>query len=194
MIFSISVIIPAYNVEPFIEKAINSAILQSSVEEVVVIDDGSTDNTLKIVKTMQSLNTKIKIFHHKYSLNQGRSASRNLGIKNAAANYIAFLDADDFYLENRFKNDNQIFEEHKEIELYQMGNSDYGLPIYVCIVNGAQDSLKTFSKARNETTILINNAIHPGEPDGVNAMLIWTKNWIKNGKNFLYCKSKGWRW
>ncbi len=71
---------------------------------------------------------------------------------------------------------------HKEIELYSMGNSDYGLPIYVCIVNGAQDSLKTFSKAKNETTILINNAIHPGEPDGVNACLIWIDNWIKNGK------------
>ena len=59
------------------------------------------------------------------------------------------------------------------VELYNMGKSDYGLPIYVCIVNGAKDSLQTFQKARNETTILINNAIHPGEPDGVNACLIW---------------------
>ena len=60
-----------------------------------------------------------------------------------------------------------------------MGNSDYGLPIYVCIVNGAQDSIKTFDKARKESTILINNAIHAGEPDGVNACLIWIDNWIK---------------
>ena len=59
------------------------------------------------------------------------------------------------------------------VELYNMGKSDYGLPIYVCIVNGAKDSLQTFKKARNETTILFNNAIHPGEPDGVNACLIW---------------------
>ena len=71
---------------------------------------------------------------------------------------------------------------HKEIELYNMGNSDYGLPIYVCIVNGAGDSTKTFVKAKNETTILINNAIHPGEPDGVNAMLLWLEEWIANGK------------
>ncbi|MEN9997416.1 MAG: hypothetical protein RI922_406 [Bacteroidota bacterium] len=72
--------------------------------------------------------------------------------------------------------------QHKEIELYAMGESDYGLPIYVCIVNGAQDSLKTFQKARTSTTLLVNNAIHAGEPDGVNACLIWLDNWIKNGK------------
>lgn len=72
--------------------------------------------------------------------------------------------------------------QHKEIELYAMGESDYGLPIYVCIVNGAQDSLKTFAKARTSTTLLVNNAIHAGEPDGVNACLIWLDNWIKNGK------------
>src|SRR5688572_27761846 len=63
--------------------------------------------------------------------------------------------------------------EHPEIELYAMGASDTDWPIYVCVVNGAQDSVKTFQKARSETTVLINNAIHPGEPDGVNACLIW---------------------
>lgn len=76
----------------------------------------------------------------------------------------------------------KLDKEHKEVELYAMGDSDYGLPIYVCIVNGAQDSTKTFEKARKETTILINNAIHAGEPDGVNASLIWLDNWIKDGK------------
>ncbi|MDP5011427.1 MAG: M14 family zinc carboxypeptidase, partial [Crocinitomicaceae bacterium] len=76
----------------------------------------------------------------------------------------------------------QLDKQHAEIELYAMGESDYGLPIYVCIVNGSGDSLKTFEKARNNTTVLINNAIHAGEPDGVNACLIWLDNWIKNGK------------
>ena len=64
------------------------------------------------------------------------------------------------------------------IELYNMGNSDHGLPIYVCIVNGAQDSSKTFKKARTETTVLFNNAIHPGEPDGINASLLWLEELI----------------
>jgi hypothetical protein len=75
-----------------------------------------------------------------------------------------------------------VSKNHSEVELYAMGSSDYGLPIYVCIVNGAQDSLRTFEKARNETTILINNAIHPGEPDGINACMIWLDKWIADGK------------
>lgn len=72
--------------------------------------------------------------------------------------------------------------DHDEIELYQMGDSDYGLPIYLCIINGAQDSLLTFQKAKMSTTILINNAIHPGEPDGVNACLMWINDWVSSGK------------
>ncbi|MCH2224794.1 MAG: hypothetical protein MK066_08505 [Crocinitomicaceae bacterium] len=76
----------------------------------------------------------------------------------------------------------ELAEEHAEIELYSMGMSDYGLPIYVCILNGKQDSLKTFEFARQSTTILINNGIHPGEPDGINACLIWINDWIEGGK------------
>ncbi len=76
----------------------------------------------------------------------------------------------------------QLAQDHAEIELYSMGESDYGLPIYVCILNGAQDSIQTFEKARKSTTLMINNGIHPGEPDGINACLIWIENWIKNGK------------
>ncbi|MFM7757772.1 MAG: hypothetical protein ACKO6J_02465, partial [Crocinitomicaceae bacterium] len=71
---------------------------------------------------------------------------------------------------------------HPEIELYEMGLSDYGEPIYVVIINGAGDSVRTFEKAKNSTTLLVNNAIHPGEPDGINACLIWIENWIKKEK------------
>ncbi len=71
---------------------------------------------------------------------------------------------------------------HAEIELFQMGTSDTEYPIYLVVINGAQDSVKTFEKARAKTTILINNAIHAGEPDGVNACLLWIDEWIKKGK------------
>ena len=80
----------------------------------------------------------------------------------------------------------KLDKENKEIKLFNMGLSDYGLPIYVVIINADSDSTKTFEKARNGTTILINNAIHPGEPDGINASLIWIDEWIKQGKP---CKS-----
>lgn len=99
------------------------------------------------------------------------SFSQSKWTGNTTPTYLELID----HLKNVSKN-------HKEVDLYAMGSSDYGLPIYVCIVNGAQDSLRTFEKARNETTILINNAIHPGEPDGINACLIWLDNWIASGK------------
>ncbi|MFV8366679.1 glycosyltransferase family 2 protein [Flavobacterium sp. XS1P27] len=116
MTFSISVIIPAYNVEQFIETAIVSALQQPEVIEIVVVDDGSTDNTLQIIKTLQVVNAKIKIFHHENHINKGRSATRNLGIQKATGDYIAFLDADDYYLEHRFRNDVKIFQGNKNCD------------------------------------------------------------------------------
>lgn len=112
MNFTVSVVIPAYNVAQFIEKAINSAIDQLEVVEVLVVDDGSTDETFGIVQKIQSSNSKVKLFQHKYGINRGRSATRNLGIQKAIGNYIAFLDADDFYLINRFQNDKEILEKN----------------------------------------------------------------------------------
>jgi hypothetical protein len=76
----------------------------------------------------------------------------------------------------------KLDQQHKEIKLYNMGASDYGQPIYLCVINGHRDSSQTFEKARQSTTILINNAIHPGEPDGINACLIWLDQWIRAGK------------
>jgi hypothetical protein len=72
--------------------------------------------------------------------------------------------------------------DHEEIELYDMGASDTESSIYVVILNGAGSQEKTFEKARTSTTVLINNAIHAGEPDGVNACLLWIEEWIKKGK------------
>ena len=116
MSFSISVIIPAYNVEAFIDKAITSALMQTQVNEVVVINDGSTDNTLEILNELEKTSKKIKVYNHKGNINKGRSASRNLGINKATQDYIAFLDADDYYLDNRFKNDVKIFSNKNQID------------------------------------------------------------------------------
>ena len=116
MTFSVSVIIPAYNVERFIKTAIDSALNQLEVNEVIVINDGSTDKTLEIVELLQLSCSKVKIYQHKEGLNKGRSATRNLGIQNATSKYIAFLDADDFYLPNRFSNDSKIFKENPTVE------------------------------------------------------------------------------
>ncbi len=76
----------------------------------------------------------------------------------------------------------ELADSHPEIALYNMGDSDYGLPVYLCVLNAESDSVSTFEKAQNSTTILINNGIHPGEPDGINACVNWIFQWIKDGK------------
>lgn len=76
----------------------------------------------------------------------------------------------------------ELAAENQEIQLFQMGASDTEYPIYLVVINGGADSIQTFEKARNQTTILINNAIHAGEPDGVNACLLWINEWIRKGK------------
>lgn len=116
MQFTISVIIPVYNCERFIEKTINSVLQQPEVIEIVVVNDGSTDGTSLLLDELQSQNTILKVYHHENKSNKGRSASRNLAIQKATGNYIAFLDADDYYLPNRFTNDFKIFLENPRFD------------------------------------------------------------------------------
>jgi glycosyltransferase involved in cell wall biosynthesis len=113
---NISVIMPVYNAEAFVEKAVNSALFHNEVKEVVVVNDGSTDNSLLILKELQQKDNRVKIYHHKNKQNKGRSASRNLALKKSTQPFIAFLDADDFYLENRFDSDKEQFENDASID------------------------------------------------------------------------------
>ena len=74
-----------------------------------------------------------------------------------------------------------MVKKNSKIKLFNMGPSDVpGLPIYLCVLNAEKDSLSTFEKARKGTTLLFNNAIHPGEPDGVNACLIYAKEYSES--------------
>jgi len=92
----ISVIIPAYNVEKHIEKTLKSLINQTFYDfEAIIINDGSTDNTEKIIKdVLQDTNFQWKLINQE---NQGVSAARNRGIIESKGEYICFLDADDYY-------------------------------------------------------------------------------------------------
>lgn len=102
MSFEVSVVIPVYNREKYIERAIKSAIPFECVKEIIVVDDGSTDSSLEICQNLASIHNKIRVLTHPRHQNKGVSASRNLGITNAKSTYIAFLDSDDYYLPNRF--------------------------------------------------------------------------------------------
>ena len=88
----ISIIIPAYNVEKHIKKCLDSITQQTKKElEIIVINDGSTDHTEKIVKGFQD--ERIKYFKNK---NQGIGKTRNFGIEKATGKYLMFVDSDDY--------------------------------------------------------------------------------------------------
>jgi glycosyltransferase involved in cell wall biosynthesis len=89
----VSVIIPTYNCDRFLPEAIDSVLMQTYQDyEIIVIDDGSTDQTCQVLEAYKH---KIRYF---YQQNQGSAVARNLGIKQAKGEFIAFLDADDFWL------------------------------------------------------------------------------------------------
>lgn len=95
--YIISVIIPVYNVENYLTECVDSILNQTYKNyEVLLIDDGSTDNSSKICDTYAEGNDKIKVIHTE---NRGLSAARNLGTERAQGNYIFYLDSDD-YVEN----------------------------------------------------------------------------------------------
>ena len=96
----ISIIIPAYNAASYIEDCINSVISQTKKElEIIIINDGSTDNTLEIVKKYKD--KRIKLFTTK---NNGIGKTRNMGLKKAQGKYIFFLDSDDYIAKNAMEN------------------------------------------------------------------------------------------
>lgn len=89
----VSVIIPAYNVDKYISKCLNSVLEQSYQDiQIIVVDDGSTDRTLEIIKEYSSKDSRIIAIHKD---NGGVSSARNKALEYATGEYITFLDADD---------------------------------------------------------------------------------------------------
>ncbi|OQD59376.1 glycosyltransferase, family 2 [Methanobrevibacter arboriphilus JCM 13429 = DSM 1125] len=102
MCTKISVIIPVYNVEKYLEQCLDSVINQSLEDiEVICINDGSTDNSLEILDEYAKKDNRIKIINKK---NEGLGVARNIGMDYAKGKYIIFLDSDDWLKNNAFKN------------------------------------------------------------------------------------------
>lgn len=113
----ISVITPIYNAEAYLEQSAQSALNLSEVLEVIFIEDGSKDGSMDIARQLKSqYPDKIVLLTHPNNENRGAGASRNLGIKHAKGAYIAFLDADDYYLEDRFKQAMKLFNRYPSLD------------------------------------------------------------------------------
>ena len=90
----LSVIVPVYNAEKFIHKCIDSIVNQSFNDwELIIIDDGSPDNSGEICDEYAKVDKRIRVIHKK---NEGVSVARNIGIENATGEYVIFIDSDDY--------------------------------------------------------------------------------------------------
>lgn len=159
----VSVIVPVYNVEPYLRRCVDSIINQTYKNlEIILVDDGSPDNCGQICDEYAKQDTRIKVIHQK---NSGLSIARNNGINIANGEYILFIDSDD-YVSDRLI----------EICMKNIDNND--MIIF--------DFIKDYGKNRNEVKVL-NEKYHKNYNDLLRGILwdsipsyVWNKFYKKN--------------
>lgn len=148
----VSIIIPLYNEEKYIKDAINSILEQDySNYEIIVIDDGSTDNSYNIVNNIKD--KRIKLF--RFKKNKGVGEARNLGIKKASGDYLAFLDADDYWEKDKLK---------KQVNFMEKNNYVFSFGNYTFVNKKRRHKVKVpktinYEQALRNTTIFISTVM-----------------------------------
>lgn len=147
-----SVVIPVYNAESYVDAAVQSALQQPETGEVLLVEDGSSDQSWNACQKVAKASPRIKLLRHAGGRNLGPSATRNLGIRSASCNYIAFLDADDYYLPGRFKQTVEVIRRN--------GNAD-GVYEAVGSVFETEEDRAAFEKTPLREVVTINTVIDP---------------------------------
>lgn len=150
----VSVIIPVYNGEKYVTKCVESVLNQSMQDyEIILVDDGSTDNSASICNDLAVDNSKIRVFHQK---NMGVSAARNTGLANSCGDFVTFLDADDMLTPNAL--------EHLVIAMNEnSADMTLGRLVHVMPPNTYKQEDVSFDKIQFEGTEFLEAAIadHP---------------------------------
>jgi len=124
----VDIIIPVFNSQKFISKTLKSVFRQTFKKwQLIIIDDGSTDNTIVIIKKIcKKIKEKNKIIILKNNINKGQAFSRNRGLKHSKSKFVTFLDSDDFWDKNKLKN---------QIKFMLRNNYDFTYTDYKIIKN-----------------------------------------------------------
>ncbi len=174
--YPISVIIPVYNVEKYIAKCLDSIINQTigiNNIEIIIIDDCSTDNTLKIIEQYAEIYPSIKVMYQE--INKGPGAARNLGIENSTGEYITFLDGDDYISTNTYEVCTNLIKE----------NPDADLVIYKYTLN-TPDDVKINPDIHQEIYKKSHIITDPNQvPELIFSTSPWNKLYSKNLKPYL---------
>lgn len=117
--FLLSVIMPVYNVEPYLKRAIESVLCQSFEKfELLLIDDGSTDNCPQICDEFAKKDERIKVIHKR---NGGLDSARNAGLGICQGNYLTFVDSDDSVEQGYFRRIYELSALYREVDLFVFG-------------------------------------------------------------------------
>jgi len=114
----VSVVVPIYNADKYLEDTIRSVLHQSYPSfELLLIDDGSKDNSLSIAHRYANLDPRIKVLTHEDNRNKGVSATRNLGIVKAQYEWIALLDSDDLWAPKKLEKQIEVIKANPDVAL-----------------------------------------------------------------------------
>lgn len=158
----ISVIINVYNGERFIKKCLDSIINQTYKNiEILIINDGSTDNTLSICKSYKD--ERIRIINQE---NMGLSIARNVGIENARGEYLYFIDCDDFvendvieYLYNLCKKNNTLMATCQPITVYDYSTTAHNMKEVVAVISDIEMLKKVLLSSEDRAVTIWNKLI-----------------------------------
>ena len=142
----VSVIVPVYNGERYLEKCIASILGQTHADlELILIDDGSRDNSGKICDSWSEKDARIQVIHQE---NQGVSAARNAGLEIATGDYIGFVDADD-----------EIAPETYEAILQQIGDCNIAMWDAITVWGDGRSELDTISLLEKDCVASIESSL-----------------------------------
>jgi glycosyltransferase involved in cell wall biosynthesis len=151
---TVTAVIPAYNAERFVTKAVDSVLAQEDAAiEIIVVDDCSTDGTSKVLAPYVE-SGRVRLIRHE--LNKGLTGTRNTAIRHGTGKYIAFLDADDQWLPHHVSTAVQLLEQHEDVDVV-LQNFDI-----VDMDNGAFLG-NWFDGKRGALSLLKTNAMHDGQ-------------------------------
>lgn len=109
---AVSAIVPVYNAEKTLLRAIESLLVQPEINEIILVEDGSKDGSLDLCQKLASTYPAIQVFTHPHNKNKGAPASRNLGLTKITNKWVQFMDADDELLPGKIKSQLEILQDH----------------------------------------------------------------------------------
>ena len=212
-----SIIVASYNYEQYIKETLNSLANQTYKNfEVIIVDDGSKDNSIEVIKEYTNKYNNFHLYQHENSCNKGLAATLQLGIKKAKGDYIAFCESDDYLDINYLQEKLNYIKEHKQAKLitndiqlfgYVQPNSDVvfyvsnvrnylinnkDLKNHFAGLNKNNDCLPTFSTIMIKRNILEKLNFNSPIPEWLDWWL-WRQYAIKYPIDFIDKKLTYWR-